>query len=64
MERKTLMERKAFIVRVPIALHRAVRIKSVQTDKAVNEYLAEKLADWVREPMPAVEAESKKAKAK
>mgnify|MGYP000262283912 CR=1 FL=1 len=44
-----MTDTKTIIVRVNPDLHRAARIKSIRTDKSLNEIITEKLAEWVNE---------------
>ncbi len=39
-------------LRIPVDIHRAARIKSVETNRSLNEVVVEKLREWVKEDKP------------
>lgn len=49
-------------VRLPVELHRAVRLKSVQVDKPVSVIVRELLQRWIEEDPPTQEEASQEDK--
>jgi hypothetical protein len=49
-----------FSIQIPESVHRAARLKSLLTDKSINRFVNEKLAEWVNEPEPRDEPTARK----